>query len=362
MKIAIPAAAALALATAGCYYGGDAAITFSWSLSRNGTPLTCEAAGAATLDLVASQRGFDRVYHEVIPCDLLGVTFDGFRPGMYDVAINLVDANGNALNEPFALPVAMYGDQLTDLGNLEFAFDSGRFAASWVITINGADATCEDVGATIFQITSRLGGQEYVDTFECGRMAALTEDLPPGSLVVGIALLDEDGATLNAAPFVQEVTLGAGETKNLGEFEFAFNYRKAFFRAHMGTAATLGGNCQSTDPDGGAGVVQQEIRVTRPGSAQCVPTTWAASSTRAARRRPPDLQPLRLPEREPPAAPRQPAVRRLRDPGAGLQGREQRLEERLLRLERHPLHHGDLRHRPRHHHGLARRLGQPRPL
>jgi len=270
MKIAIPAAAALALATAGCYYGGDAAITFSWSLSRNGTPLTCEAAGAATLDLVASQRGFDRVYHEVIPCDLLGVTFDGFRPGMYDVAINLVDANGNALNEPFALPVAMYGDQLTDLGNLEFAFDSGRFAASWVITINGADATCEDVGATIFQITSRLGGQEYVDTFECGRMAALTEDLPPGSLVVGIALLDEDGATLNAAPFVQEVTLGAGETKNLGEFEFAFNYRKAFFRAHMGTAATLGGNCQSTDPDGGAGVVQQEIRVTRPGSAQCV--------------------------------------------------------------------------------------------
>ena len=268
MKHFLPAAAALALA--GCYWGGDAAMTFSWSLSRNGAPLTCEAAGAVTLEIAAKQRGNDRVYHETIPCNLAGVTFEGFRPGVYDVDVKMLDANGQALSDPFGLEVTMYSGDLIDLGNFEFAFDQGRFAASWLITINGGDASCEDVGAESFQITTQRGGQQYIDTFLCADAAAVTDDLPAGTLVVGIALLDEAGAPLNAAAFSQEVLLAPGETKNLGEFEFAFTYRKAFFRVHMGTAAVLGGNCQSPNPDGGAGVVQQMVTVTRPGSAQCV--------------------------------------------------------------------------------------------
>src|SRR5687768_16786039 len=124
MTYHLPAACALAFATAGCFAGSDAALTMSWSLTRNGAAVICEAAGAASFAITADRRGRELHYEETVPCAEQAVTFEGFRPGLYDVTVRMVDAQGNALNEPFGLEVELLSDDWVDLGNFEFAFDT----------------------------------------------------------------------------------------------------------------------------------------------------------------------------------------------------------------------------------------------
>jgi hypothetical protein len=94
-----------------------------------------------------------------------------------------------------------------------------------VITKNGAAATCADVGATTFEIRSQAAqgaGEEYLDRYDCAAMTALTDPLPEGTYIVAVRLLDSSGFVLNTVPVGSTLPLAAGQTVNVGDFEFAF--------------------------------------------------------------------------------------------------------------------------------------------
>ncbi len=219
----LPAALALATASAGCFAAGEGDITASWTITSDGAPSTCQAVGATDVELHATRQKDNLEYTQKVACDLGAVTFQGFKPGLYTAEVRLLDGNGNVLSDPMTITVHIGGGDLIDLGTFEFAFGSqGRFSATWAITMNGAVSTCAAVGATTFQIVSQSGGQTYTDKFDCTAGSALTEPLPAGSWAVSVSLLDAKGVVLNSVPVNLTLDLAAGETKSLGEFEFAF--------------------------------------------------------------------------------------------------------------------------------------------
>jgi hypothetical protein len=268
----------LCLASTGCHMSASGDLHASWSVTQGTAASSCEAVGGDTVEIVASNAHGTRVYQEFFDCiDLDAILFD-MRPGTYDVTVTLFDAGGVAMGE-HTVPVKVRSDEVVEAGNFEFNFPAaepageGRFAASWVVTVNGQDATCEDVGATIVEIVSegpQGAAQQYIDRYDCTAMGATTDPLPTGTYVVSVRLLDEAGTTLNRVPVGGTLPLAVGQTVNIGDFEFQFTYRKAVFAVHMGGEDVLGGNCASTHPDGGAGVVLQEVTITQPGVSQCL--------------------------------------------------------------------------------------------
>lgn len=274
-------AVALFLSACSVPDGGD--LHASWSITQGTAASTCAAIGGDTIEILATSYSGRRTYQEFYDCDDLHATVPDLRPGSYELEITLYDAAGHPLSQPFSLPVEVRSNEVAEAGNFEFNFPApgpgptGRFTASWVVTVNGADATCADVDGSVVQIVTQGPAGQQVFAFDCNAMTATTDALPAGSYVVSIRLLDAAGKMLSGSGdgASSTVPLAGGETVSIGDFEFQFSYRKARFAIHMGGADVAGGNCTSMRPDGGAGVVREEIVLTRtgPGNGQCLLAT-----------------------------------------------------------------------------------------
>jgi hypothetical protein len=145
----------------------------------------------------------------------------------------------------------------------------GEFRASWDIIINGAEGDCVDVGADKFVIdaTNVDTGEVFTDRFDCELFSGATFAVPPGDYDIEISLIDDHGIKLNEVDFILQKTLFDGESLNLGNFDFTFTFRQVRFFAQMGIGTN--GNCVTIGA-GGAGVDQEEIRLSDNPPTQCL--------------------------------------------------------------------------------------------
>ncbi len=151
----------------------------------------------------------------------------------------------------------------------------GRFSLTWSITIDGFPGQCDEVGgATVEVIATHLdSGDEFVDLFDCEDFGATTSQVPAGPYEVEISLLDGAGVQLNAVPIILDPDVFDDETVSLGNFEFAFSFPQLSFRVQMGGAQ------QSNCTENGAGVSNEEIRVSDAAATQCLPFDLLVEST-----------------------------------------------------------------------------------
>jgi len=90
----------------------------------------------------------------------------------------------------------------------------------WDIIVNGASATCEEVGAGQLQV--KLSGTLSTELmFDCSQKSAEFV-VDAGDYTAEISLLDIAGGSLNAVPVVVHFQAVAGQTTNIGFFQFAF--------------------------------------------------------------------------------------------------------------------------------------------
>jgi hypothetical protein len=86
----------------------------SWTISRQGATVTCDQAGAATLEIDVGDQKFP------LTCsDGKGIT-PPVTPGIYPVTFRLLDAQGNALSVTQTMSVAVPAGKLVDLGTIPF--------------------------------------------------------------------------------------------------------------------------------------------------------------------------------------------------------------------------------------------------
>lgn len=277
------AALSLALGASGCFWYETGAVSASWSITVGGDAATCQEIGADTVEIVSRRLGSGTVYHDFYNCvDGSGVTAD-VRTGRYEITLRLFDLDGHQLNDDFPVQIEVFSDEITNAGSFEFAFDDdgggggpivgkGKLKADWVVTVNGEETSCEDVGAATFEIIANentSSGFQRTFSFPCSAFTGTSEEVPAGTYVVSVRLLDGNRAMLSSVPVNATVPVAANETKDVGDFEFAFTFRAASFRVKMGSTAMTGGNCTGT-PNQGAGVIEQEIQLTSNTTQQCL--------------------------------------------------------------------------------------------
>jgi hypothetical protein len=221
----------VALGAAGCFVEEDGALYATWSVTEGSLASTCAAVGGDTVEIVSTRLWDGTTLIDKFDCVDLGGTTSGMRPGLYDVSVRLLDASGFQLNDDITVEVRVHSGAALNLGYFNFAFASGggplpggkgRFTATWAVSINGNAASCGDVGAQTFEIVAQAGGAQKTFDFACTAGTATTELLDAGTYVVNVRLLDGTGAMLNDVPVGATVPLAANETKNIGDFEFAF--------------------------------------------------------------------------------------------------------------------------------------------
>lgn len=152
--------------------------------------------------------------------------------------------------------------------------NEGTFTVNWTVSLDGATTTCSNVSASTVTIvaTKMNGGRKYQADFPCTAMSG-EFDVPPGTYAIAAEIYDSRNTLYYSIPADRTFTLKDGDTQPLGTFNFAFtlpSYR-ASFRVHMGSAEVTGGNCTSTNPNNGAGVALEEVRLAQGGS--CIPAT-----------------------------------------------------------------------------------------
>lgn len=229
------AVAALALGGSGCGFIWDTgSVAATWSITIDGQAATCDAVGGHTV-VVTSRRvhgGSTKV--DLFDCvDLGGVTAE-MRTGLYDVTVQLLNRDGEELSDEITVEVRVPSDDAVNAGHFEFAFagdeqpqqpsGQGWFKLSWVITENGLPSTCSVVDATTVEVLLELGGTPGSKSFKfpCTDMTGTTDNVPVGTYEITIRLLNKDDVMLNTAPVKVNLPLVSSETKNVGDFEFAF--------------------------------------------------------------------------------------------------------------------------------------------
>jgi hypothetical protein len=148
--------------------------------------------------------------------------------------------------------------------------DGGRLRVSWSITIDGAAATCAEVGAASVEVISTRAGTSdlYSDTFTCSAFGGTTGRMRAGRYTVVVKLLDASDRPFDQPTVVFETDVFSGETTQGGTAVFPFVFPEASFRVQMGNGTTS--NCGASNPGGGAGVAVQEIRVFDAGGNSCL--------------------------------------------------------------------------------------------
>lgn len=261
------AIALVATAAGACSATEDGTIDVSWSVFINGAASTCAAVEAQSVEIVA-ERSSGREYSSIAACTAGAASID-VPPGDYTLSLFALDANGARLTNGPGADVSVESGRTTSIANVRFEFAFGNVNVSWAITLNAAASTCSAVGATGVEFIHRAtSGKEYRDTFNCVDGGG-TIALPVGAYTLFAYLLDAGDNRITDGPGAP-LTVGAGQTTNVGVIEFAFTLGTVTFRVHMGSAAVTGGNCNPTNPGNGAGVALEEISVVRLGTSQCI--------------------------------------------------------------------------------------------
>jgi hypothetical protein len=143
---------------------------------------------------------------------------------------------------------------------------------SWTITVNDAPGTCGSVGATDIRVIANEGGSRTTVDFNCTSSGSGEFDIDEGLYDFEIQLIDVAGTRLNTVPILMTRDIFAGDIINLGNFDFDFLLQfRASFSVHMGSAEVTGGNCNGTNPNNGAGVALEEIRIAGGGACLAFP-------------------------------------------------------------------------------------------
>jgi hypothetical protein len=122
-------------------------------------------------------------------------------PGTYDVRVEATTAEEDVV---FTSEAEM-GQEVADLDDVSLDFDfpegQGFFWVDWAITMDGSDATCEDVGATDIEIQEDLtaDGTSTTDVIPCVNAGWQTRALDFGAYDVTVRLLDDTGTPLEGA-------------------------------------------------------------------------------------------------------------------------------------------------------------------
>lgn len=151
---------------------------------------------------------------------------DTLDVGVYDLSLELVDADGILVAQSDILEA-----QTLSLGvDVEIAFtfsvDHGRFALKWLITENGVETTCDDIGADDVELALTVAGTTFAEEFPfpCADGFGVTDPLPIEFDYVGsVSLLDtavDPPDPLATAP-AENLSLDYGNHfKELPEIEF----------------------------------------------------------------------------------------------------------------------------------------------
>jgi hypothetical protein len=94
--------------------GAGQGIALSWTIDRAGTTLTCDQAGATTVEVDDGQHEFE------FKCSDGQDRTTSMTPGSYQVTLRLLDAQGSVLSGTTTMTVTIAAGQLVDLGAVVF--------------------------------------------------------------------------------------------------------------------------------------------------------------------------------------------------------------------------------------------------
>lgn len=256
--------AALALLTvviAACGAGDDGTFKLTWRVTEGGAASSCQAIGGTTIKVTSTRKSTSTHFVDLFACAKGSGTTGELHPGSYTVSIELLDAMGKALSQPFSLDRRILSGEESPLGDFDFDFPAtAALSATWRVLVNEAPANCPDVGAVsvILDSTPVAGGTTIRDTFPCASGAGVTDALPAGMYKVKVTLVDAQDQPLSTVEVT--VTVTGHETRSIGHVEFPLEYHQASFKAHFGAAG--GSNCGRADV--------QEVRVSDMARQQCL--------------------------------------------------------------------------------------------
>jgi hypothetical protein len=205
--------------------GTTPAFSVDWSLDRyqdpNHTPITCVAAGAATMDLDVLAIATNTAYHDTFPCTAMNGVGQTLPPGDYSVAMRLRDSAGTLLSEAIAnTTYTIAAGCTTDLGPVIFdaivTTPDQYLSLSWSIDRPPASAllSCDQAGAAKVE----LDAASTTFQWPCRDGQGATTTLAAGSYPVTVKLLDGQGAPLSVTP-TMNVTV-ASQPVDLGDVLF----------------------------------------------------------------------------------------------------------------------------------------------
>jgi hypothetical protein len=179
---------------------GDSALRVHWELAYlDGTLTHCEDADTPTVTVRATMRSGAR-FVESFPCEI-GVGVAVVPPGLYDVAIDLVDSLGRPVSTLYQTDLRVFDGLVTEPDEVAL-FPVQTWDLVWTIGVlqrggRVTPATCRDVGAATVQFSARLDGEapEIVE-LPCESYSAVSPAIRPGDYEVRMLLLDRLGRPL----------------------------------------------------------------------------------------------------------------------------------------------------------------------
>jgi hypothetical protein len=202
------------------------AFTVRWSLEDSAhAPTTCNAVGAATMDLDLLNLATSVVSHDTFPCTAMAGTSMTLPAGNYSVAMRLRDSAGTLLSEadaPTSYPLS--AGCSTDLGLVPFeavvTTPDQFITLSWTIDRFTTRALLSCAEAHPAQVELDVGTNTFL--WPCTDGKGATGSLPAATYSVAVKLLDATGTVLSLTPSMP-VTVTAAQPNALGTVTFDVN-------------------------------------------------------------------------------------------------------------------------------------------
>jgi hypothetical protein len=147
---------------------------------------------------------------------------DGLPAGIYDVRVELLDADQNLLAESdIERAVDLDFEERVAL-DFTFSVDLARFALTWTITDLGELSSCEGVGADDVSLLLTVAGTTEADdfVFSCVAGQGVSDPLKISDAYVGKVSLLDNGEVIEDADAENLVLDWGNQIKDLGNFTF----------------------------------------------------------------------------------------------------------------------------------------------
>lgn len=108
-------------------------------------------------------------------------------------------------------------------GTLSVGSNDATVRLSWAIILNGEPGTCEVVGASHVRVLLHGLGTTTAVEFACDQQAA-EFIIDAGTYTFEVELVDAAGTVLGLVPVFSSVDVFIGQTYDLGNFQFAFQF------------------------------------------------------------------------------------------------------------------------------------------